>query len=402
MVSDLSNTVFRTRVRMFTALGLAGVFVSAVSIACSSDGVTYTQGTLSPTTPEPFVPLPTSDTPIFGDPDGGAEDGSFTKCVETRQGAEKIPIHLAISLDRSTSMCEVGGQVNVFDKCGQSDSKWNQAKSALRTFFSKPVKDVSSMTLITWSAPKDNIKCENVFDTAGFSMKPGSLLDSFLFDLQTQQPERGNYTPTSAAIDGAVRHAQGLEKTLDGSRVVSILVTDGNPTTCPGNGSETDVPVAMPAAIAAAQRAKAANRAMYIVGVGTSQTNMQKLSQALGTELFLVDVANPGAVSQKIIDAMDKIRLRSVGCELKVPNPKAGEKLDFGKVNVTRTVGGKDVIIGYSENCSNPNGWQYDVAPSKGTPKRIKLCSSVCEEVKVDTQTQLKLVAGCQATQAIN
>jgi hypothetical protein len=339
---------------------------------------------------------------ILGGSSGEPTDGGFMACAETKQGAELLPIHLAISLDRSTSMCEVGNVINKYDQCATDNSKWNQSKSALRGFFSKPLKDVAGMTLITWSAPKNNIQCQNVFDTAIFKMKPGDLASLFTFEITTPQPEPGNYTPTSAAIDGAVRHSKNLSKTLDGEKVISILVTDGNPTTCPGNGSEADVPVAMPAAVTAAQNAKAAGVPMYVVGVGSSLSNLNQLSSALGTELFLIDLANPSAVSQKLIDAMDKIRLRSAGCELRIPNAKNGGKVDLTKVNVTRASGGKDTTIGYSEGCKNPAGWQYDVAPSKGMPKKITLCKQACDATQADVQAQLKLVFGCTATQVIN
>jgi hypothetical protein len=332
---------------------------------------------------------------------GGTDPNSFAKCGETRQGATLLPIHLAVSLDKSTSMCEVGANPQNRD-CQSSNSKWQQSKSALRTFFTNPVKDVSGMTLITWSSPKNNIRCSNVFDTALFQLTPGKLLDFVLFEASMGTPEPDNYTPTSAAIDGAVRHAQSLNAKLDGGKAVSILVTDGLPTTCPGNGFPADVPNALKSAVAACEKAKAQGQPMYVIGVGKELDNLNQIANACGTPLFLVNVDNPGQISQDLVAALEKIRVRSTGCQLKIPNGKGGAQLDYSQVNVTTFSSGKETLVPYSQNCSTGKGWRYDTDPKAGKPSRIELCGAACDEIKQDAKAELKLVVGCKSQTLVN
>ena len=85
------------------------------------------------------------------------------------------------------------------------------------------------------------------------------------------------------------------------------------------------------------------------------------------------------------------------GCEFAIPVPMIGA-IDFTKVAVRLTGprGTTEVAyVGSADRCDpGRGGWHYDIDPAAGTPTRVRLCESTCNQLKGSGQG-LQLVFGC-------
>lgn len=83
-----------------------------------------------------------------------------------------------------------------------------------------------------------------------------------------------------------------------------------------------------------------------------------------------------------------------VACELTIPDPPTGEKLDPNKVNVTYTPsGGTGETIKRDDGApcaSGANGWQYNSDKTK-----ILLCGDACKKVQADLGGRVDVAFGC-------
>jgi hypothetical protein len=85
-----------------------------------------------------------------------------------------------------------------------------------------------------------------------------------------------------------------------------------------------------------------------------------------------------------------------VACELTIPPPPMGEKLDPDKVNVTYTPGTggapETLLKDESKPCdAGANGWQY--SPDK---TKIYLCGDACKKVQADLKAKVTVEFGCE------
>jgi hypothetical protein len=84
-----------------------------------------------------------------------------------------------------------------------------------------------------------------------------------------------------------------------------------------------------------------------------------------------------------------------VACELTIPAPPVGEKLDPNKVNVTYTPGGggmsETILRDDSKPCeAGANGWQYNADKTK-----ILLCGDACKKAQSDLGGKVNVAFGC-------
>lgn len=95
-----------------------------------------------------------------------------------------------------------------------------------------------------------------------------------------------------------------------------------------------------------------------------------------------------------VFEEIAKTLASKVACELTVPPPPTGEKLDPDKVNVVWTpTGGKseDVLQDKSKPCdAGANGWQYSPDGTK-----ILLCGAACTKAQADLGSKLTVEFGC-------
>ena len=195
-------------------------------------------------------------------------------------------------------------------------------------------------------------------------------------------------TPTSAALQGAIDHAKSWASSHTSDAVAVILATDGDPEEC-----DTSLPdIETIASTAAAGTPKIDT---FVIGVGTSTSNLNGIAMAGGTQqAFIVDTG--GNVNQQFLAAMNAIR-NSASCTFQIPLPPGGGTPDYNQVNIVFTPsGGTPKTIPYvmsKANCpTNGDGWYYD---DPNNPTSINLCETTCGSVQADTNGSVDITLGC-------
>lgn len=221
---------------------------------------------------------------------------------------------------------------------------------------------------------------------------PGAA-DGFGGALSQQGP--GGRTPTVPALQGALQHAKDWAATHLDHRVAVVLTTDGEPDGCDANNS-------IDSAVEIATSAAAQNPPIstYVIGVGPSLDNLNRIAKAGGSnQAYLVQSGAEAA--KQLSDALNSIRERALSCDYVIPLPKSGE-LDYSQVNVRISVGtsGAQEIIAQApgkDQCGSTPAWFYDTPSS---PKVITLCPSACESVLETPGSKLEVLIGCKTIAA--
>lgn len=209
-------------------------------------------------------------------------------------------------------------------------------------------------------------------------------------------------TPTSAAVTGGLAYAKQFATANPTHAVVMVLATDGLPTRCtPYESSKIGQ-------IAATAAGGTPTVKTFVIGVfadaekATAQPNLDNIASGGGTGKALI-VSTGGNVTADFQKALDQIRGAALPCEYKVPTPTNGTA-DYDKVNVQYTPagGGKATVLpqvkGGAAACGSSIGWYYDVDPANGTPTKIILCPTTCNDVKAGSGAGAKVdvLLGCK------
>jgi len=221
------------------------------------------------------------------------------------------------------------------------------------------------------------------------------------------------YTPTPAAIDGAVAHAKAWAAAHPSHVVAVVLATDGQPNLC-GNAQDRIGSVAQSAAAAFSGTPSIRT---YVIGTigGSAATggqgcnldpnppnkaDLDRVAQAGGTgTAFVVDAAGTGDASAQFLDALSKIRgAATVACQYVVPTTTtAGKQVDPNQVNVTFTPSGgtESTLLQAPDaaHCPSSGGWYYDNAAA---PTKLLLCPATCNVVKADAKASVQVLMGCK------
>jgi hypothetical protein len=325
---------------------------------------------------------------------GGSAGFAGDGCAFESRRAETIPLDMFIMFDQSASMTAMEGNV----------SRWDAVTTATRTFLQAPesgglgvgiqffgrqvlAEDCNPATYATPEVP-----------IAPLPQNAGPLVQA----IGRHGPS--TETPTTAALTGAVTFARQWKTQNPGHIVVVLLVTDGVPevpvsavTTCAGN------PQDIATAVAAAANGAGNNPQIptYVLGVGPSLQNLNQIAAAGGTRQAYL-VAGGQNASQEVLKALNAIRgTASIPCELLLPQPANGQKVNLSQVNVSFSPDGSNPqTIYYVDNASKCDpvngGWFYDIDPkSGGTPTKIILCDATCRSVTSITTGQLDMQLGC-------
>lgn len=345
---------------------------------------------------------------------GLSEDGQFAKCTEARDAAKRLPLHLVLLLDRSSSMCcydqfcQRTANQEPHRDCNNPSSRWAVTAGALASFFNAPETSGISMSVLPFPANGErSAQC-----TANYANQVSSnnvaLPSDFSGPLASLKPPNGGYvTPTTPAFEGALRVARGLRASVPAEDTVAILfATDGQPKDCgstytPDHGLE-DGDIG-PTRTFAAQGAAEGIRT-YVIGLDDPNedlsSNLNAIANAAGTApASLISLSDPTQAANQLKDALNSVRGKALGCELIVPAPPPGKTLDPNKVNVVYrpSSGGSSRILQYSPDCSEKDGWKYD---NPSAPTRITLCSDACTLAQNDPEGRLEVVLGCETQSA--
>jgi hypothetical protein len=226
--------------------------------------------------------------------------------------------------------------------------------------------------------------------------------------IESGMPKDG-LTPTGPALTGAVTQATEWAKAHPDHQVVAVLATDGLPTLktagqyCTAVTTNADINAVIK--VAADGRGGTPRISTFVIGVVSPDdvTNgapdiLDAIANAGGTnESFIVNTQ--GNVQTEFRTALNQIRQAGLSCDLLVPQPQTGEKLDFGQVNVKFDDGSGAKTLGYvtkEENCDAAGGWYYDVDPAVDAPQRIMTCPTTCDAFQKTDMGSVKIELGCE------
>ncbi len=108
---------------------------------------------------------------------------------------------------------------------------------------------------------------------------------------------------------------------------------------------------------------------------------------------------NPEQTRKDLLDSINLIRGKAISCDLTIPPPPAGKRLDPDKVDVQFTGNGAGATsLKYGTECTGDTAWHYDSATK---PTKILLCDDTCTAVKADPVGKLDVVFGCIDRQVV-
>jgi hypothetical protein len=226
---------------------------------------------------------------------------------------------------------------------------------------------------------------------------PGAA-DALTTSLMNQMPD--GYTPTSAALGGALDYARARARANPDRRVAVVLATDGLPTSCAPKD------IGGVAALARKAYGETPSIATFVIGVfapneQSAAGNLNQLAQAGGPSAAHI-VNTSQNVTQSFLAALNAIRATAVGCEFKMPSSTAqGMKINYANVNVrfTASSGQQTTIpqVADKSKCdANLGGWYYDISPNTGTPTKILTCEKTCALLGSDPRGKVEILVGCR------
>jgi hypothetical protein len=381
---------------------LSSVTVALASVACTSDS-TSSAGMPSSRRDGGLADASLSSPPRVKPPDAGSgltpilhidggrtatngQDGATICSAEVRE-AEQQKLDMLIAMDGSKSMRDevAGGR------------KWDLVVDALTAFAEDPASAGIGVGLTYFGIPVGNdagdpaVSCDIAdYETPAVPIGDlpanGARLEA---SLSNYEPIGG--TPTLPALKGVVEYAHTWLAAHSTHRVVIVLATDGEPNDC---DSTVDA-VSGVASMAAGERPPIST---YVIGVGTSLSNLSQIATAGGTgHAYVVDTEAGTAAS--FTAAMNAIRGEAaLPCNYELPAPTNGASLDYGRVNVARNSGadaGKTTLLQVPDaaSCGSSDGWYYD---DPAQPSSIELCPTTCAAVKHDATGAVQVLVGCK------
>jgi hypothetical protein len=107
----------------------------------------------------------------------------------------------------------------------------------------------------------------------------------------------------------------------------------------------------------------------------------------------LIDTGDPGQTVKAFTSTIDMIRGAAVSCQVKIPDPPAGQSFDKQKVSVKYRSGSDSVPLRYDATCTAERSWHYDDAKS---PREIVLCPTACAALQLVEQAELQVDFECE------
>jgi hypothetical protein len=296
---------------------------------------------------------------------GGSGSPDGESCKGASAEANEVPVDVFMMIDQSISMAFP-------NESGQS--RWVDVISALTQFVQAPESaglsiGVQYFGLVASCNAPDYAKAE--VEIAALPANAAPLVASFM----AHGPS--DTTPTAAAIQGGVQHAQAWKAAHPTHTVVVLLVTDGEPDAACAGG--------LVGAVQAATAGLAATPSVptYVLGVGLALDALNQIATAGGTKQAYI-VSGTANVSAQVVTALNTIRGMAVlPCEFQIPEPAPGSEIDFDKVNLTYTpTGGVETPVGHAADrvaCdAAPLAWRFD---DDAKPTKFVLCDTACKTV---------------------
>ena len=308
---------------------------------------------------------------------------SVAACVGTEVAAEALPVDVFAVLDGSGSMAEAT-QSGV--------SKWYATKAAFRDFLQQAPSSMGFGLSIFPGIGPGTTSCRNEdYRLAALAIDDVHRVASgAVAMLDAVQPQ--GQTPTAPALSAALDSASAHAMTHPERSVVVVLATDGLPTACE--------PMDASALAGFAKEALDGPGHVRTLVVATSSltpgdaSGFGRIALAGGT-LRPVVIDPRQAFASQLTSTLNATAARQVACDMALPEPPPGKRLDYDTVNVLLDGRDRQTLprVSGASACNEAGGWYYDVDPTRGAPSRLNVCQATCARV---TAATLRVELGCQ------
>lgn len=300
-----------------------------------------------------------------------SSSGSGGACVGIEAEGHRVPLDILFLIDRSGSM---------------AGPKWEGTKAALINFFNDQASAGIAAGMVYFPPLKPDL-C-NPQSYAVLDVPIGTLpANSFALTNSLPSSPLGTNTPTYPALMGVLQAATSYQDTYPTHKVVVVVATDGDPTSCP--------PLTIDDIAILAQKARNYNGVRtFVIGVqGSTIVNLNKIASAGGTDAAYDVTQDINEFAAK----MAEIRLQALACDFELPQPPDGMQLDKDLVNfkyAPKGIGDGKIIprVDTLADCGNLPGWYYD---SVVAPTKILLCPASCATVQADITAKISIQFGC-------
>jgi hypothetical protein len=334
---------------------------------------------------------------------GGFDDTKV--CGGDIKKAEALPVDMYIMFDQSSSMND--------QRPDGSGTWWTAAQAGVTSFVGSSRASGMGVGLQYFPLSGNTPGC-SLKSGIGDCCSPGTYqtpeVDVGLLpanaaaltaSIQKHQPTA--FTPTSAALQGAIDYMKAWAPNHLGRAPVVVLVTDGFPTECAPQDLSTGVDTQdLVTQVTTAVQTEPKVRT-FVVGINLSQgkQNLDRIAKAGGTaKAFLIDAGN---ISDAFTNAMLSIANTPLDCALDIPKPTmAGMVIDPDLVDVRYTPSATGVTdhvqkLNNAGDCdaSGGFGWYYD---SPAMPTKILVCPGTCASFAAGS---IETVNGCKPTDGI-
>ncbi|MCC6903109.1 MAG: VWA domain-containing protein [Polyangiaceae bacterium] len=353
---------------------------------------------------------------LSGGTGGGSGGSQGDACASVIEEGTLVPANLLLVIDRSGSMnCNLPSDGQSTAECESfpapkdtnKPTKWALTKTALdQAIDSLVTGGNASAGLVVFPRPASDCAVTQTPDVAigNLDATQGTALKTFL---GTVSPKGKTPLTGATILSYAHLYEQLKAGTLKGNLFV-VLLTDGFETCALGelpklitSACDPNDPTGKPCV----QTAASVNIRTFVIGVPGSEDGRALLSQVAyegGTpkSSTCTHAATPANVGDCHFDmttstnfaadlqkALQAISGTVLSCEINVPKPPPGKKINTKDVKVS--VGGTQVNQDESTTCDQANGWQFSADKSK-----IFLCGTACDDAK-KPGAKIQLDLGC-------
>jgi hypothetical protein len=312
---------------------------------------------------------------------GGSQGGTGGTCFAVETKSETISVDMYVMFDQSQSMSAM------LPGSSPPTTWWNAGRQAFTNFVQDPAAGGIGVGIQFFpykgsiagsdpGAPSSSCYVPNyATPEVEIGLLPGNA-QALVQAIEAHAPT--TFTPTAAALRGAVQHMQAWGAAHPGRQPAVALVTDGYPTEC----DPQDLPLI--AQIAQAAYEGTPRVMTFVVGFesGGSLDNLGLIAKAGGTG----DVVSirAGDISRQFVQALLGVTKSPLPCDFALPSgPNPGSPPDLGQVwvhHVPQPASTPTVIPHVSSlvGCAaSGGGWYFD-APN--TPTKVLVCPETCSQ----------------------
>jgi hypothetical protein len=329
--------------------------------------------------------------PVPPDIDGQGGGGPICTAIQQHEPFVRLPIDLYFMFDRSGSMTVVDP--------GNTSTRMVAVRTALEAFLQAPASAWfgAGIAFFPFLASTEDggeplSSCE-VADYARAIVEIGDLpanAQPIRDAIAASDPLGG--TPTAPAVEGAVQYGTARMSAHPERTVAIVLVTDGEPTGCPGNT------IVKASQVAAAAFAQTPRLRTFVLGVGPSTGNLDAIAAAGGTWKAFMATSSSADELSKALNSIRAQMTTSVSCTY--PLPAALSTLDYEAATIATSVGAAGAprvgnrITNYSDCEGMADGWYFD---DIAQPTSVTLCPAACEPLAQENGSSISIDVPCKA-----